>query len=360
MSKRRNYRESRTKKKGSVKRKIIIIVLVLLLILDIVAIIGWSYIHSKLSKVNIQEINLEEIGLTEETEDALKNYRTIALFGIDSRADDYGMGNRSDSMILAIINKTTSEVQLISVYRDCYLELVEDGYTTLDKLTHAYSYGGPQNALLALNTNLDLNIKEYITVNFSSLAMAIDAIGGVEITIEDQEELDELNHIIPETAAVAGKSADYVYDTGTQTLDGIQAVSYARIRKVSGGDYKRSERQRTVINAMLKKMKKMDLGQIDNFLDVVLPHVSTNMSEGDILSFVPQLIKINISNSIGWPYQVQGISLERWFGVPCTLESNVIKLHKEVYKQEDYTLPENVKRINDAIIERTGYSTTEL
>ena len=148
-------------------------VISILLIIFIVALAGvavgaWGYINSMLGKINKETIDTNAIGITEETKKSLKGYRNIALLGIDSRADDYGLGNRTDCIIIASINEETKDVKMFSVYRDTYLEVVEKNTKKLDKVTHAYSYGGAQNTLLALNTNLDLNIKEYVTINFDS------------------------------------------------------------------------------------------------------------------------------------------------------------------------------------------------
>lgn len=353
-----NELKGESKRKGSKNKKkmnkglkiFLIIILILAIIVAAVTAAGWGMI-SEMQDENIDE---NAIGLNDNTEKKLSGYRNIALLGIDSRQDDYGLGNRSDCIIIASINKSTNDVKLISVYRDSYLQLVEKGTTKLDKVTHAYSYGGAQNTLLALNTNLDLNIKEYLTVNFDTVVLAVDALGGVNIDITS-DELKYINSYIDATAQSSGVSAEHITSPGKQKLSGVQAVAYSRIRYTSGGDYKRAERMRTVVQAMVTKAKSLSTTQLISFANKILPHVSTNISNSEIISLAPTLAKMNFSTSIGWPYETKGITLDRWYGVPVTLESNVIRLHKEVFGDSDYTIPDSIKKISDQIVSKTGY-----
>lgn len=335
--------------------KIISIILFVIICIILLFFVGMKlYIESKKNKIINEEIDENEIGISETAEEQLEEYRNIAILGIDSRADDYGLGNRSDCMIIANINQKTKEIKLISVYRDTYMQVVENGTIKLDKVTHAYSFGGAQNALLALNTNLDLNIKEYITVNFDAVIDIVDAVGGVSIEI-DKDELKYINSYIDSLIKTSGIESSRITTTGMQNLDGVQAVAYSRIRYTEGGDYKRTERMREVIEAIGQKVKTLNLLKINNFIDILLPKVRTNIPEKDIMDFIPILLKANFTESIGWPYTVSGITLDRWYGVPTTLESNVIRLHREIFGDKDYILPENIKAISDSIVAKTGY-----
>ena len=264
-------------------------------------------------------------------------------------------GNRSDCIIIASINEKTKDIKLISVYRDTYMLLDEKGTERLDKVTHAYSYGGAQNTLKALNTNLDLNITEYVTVNFDAVIAAVNAIGGVSIPI-DQNELKYINDYIDATSQSSGVSSKHITKAGTQNLDGVQAVAYSRIRYTAGGDYKRTERMRTVIEAMLKKAKSLSIGQLNKLADTILPRISTNITTGEILGLIPSITSFNVRESLGWPYDTKGITLDRWYGIPITLESNVKKLHVEVFNQPDYEVNSNIKDISDKIVRKTGYN----
>lgn len=342
---------SREKKK---KRMNIFLKIVIVLILLIVILLGiaFFYVKSKLDKIQKVELpNNEELGITEEIEQKLTGYRNIAIFGVDSRSDDYGVGNRSDCIIIASINNDTGEIKLVSVYRDTYVNI--DGHG-LDKITHAYSYGEAPLAIKTLNKNLDLNISEFVTVNFDSVAEAVDQLGGIQLSIT-AEEVKYINGYIDETSKVTGKKSQHITQSGTYTVDGVQAVAYSRIRYTAGGDYKRTERMRTVIEAMFSKLKTRNIKQISSFADSILPHVYTNISATDIISMVPSIAKYKVTQSIGWPYNTKGKTMDRWYGIPVTLESNVIQLHKEAFGEEDYMPSDTVKSISQSIVNKTGY-----
>ena len=207
------------------------------------------------------KISDEELQINDEVEESLSGYRNIAIFGVDSRSSNLGKGNRSDCIIIASINEKTKEVKLASVYRDTYVQIQGHG---LDKINHAYSYGEAPLALGTLNTNLDLNVKEFVTVNFDAVAEAVDELGGVQINVE-QNEIEYLNMYQIETSKVTGKEIKQVTKSGLQTLNGVQAVSYGRIRYTAGGDYKRTERMRNVIEAMANKLKSKNIMEINNY-----------------------------------------------------------------------------------------------
>ena len=337
----------KNKKKHTVLKVIGIIVLILLIVIAGIGVGGYSYVVNKLNKMQQVNINVDELNVNEE----LTGYRNIALFGVDSRDSNLGRGNRSDCIIIASINEKTKDVKLISVYRDTYVEIEGHG---LDKITHAYSYGEAPLAIKTLNTNLDLNITEFVTVNFDLVAEAVNALGGVEIEIE-QSEIKYINDYIQATSESTGIKSKEVTKTGKQTLDGVQAVAYSRIRYTAGGDYKRTERMRDVLEAMLKKLKTKSVGEINSLLDQFLPKIYTNISASSIIAMIPDVLKYNITESVGWPYNTKGITLDRWYGVPITLESNVKQLHQEAFEETDYEVPQDIKNISNKIVSRTGY-----
>ncbi len=351
--------EQRNKKNKIKKNKTlkVIAIIALILVILVVALIasGYLFVNGKLAKMQTENIDTTSVGIDEDIYSSLSGYRNIALLGIDSRADNYDLGNRSDCIIIASINKNTNEIKLISVYRDTYVYVEENGTKVLDKITHAYSYGGAQNTLKSLNEALDLNITEYVTVNFDAVIEAVDALGGVTINI-DSEELKYINDYIDATAASSGVKSSHITTAGTHVLDGVQAVAYSRIRYTSGGDYKRTERMRTVVTAMLTKAKTLSISQLNTFADTVLPRIKTNISTSEIWGLVPSLASFKVTESIGWPYNVKGITFDRWYGVPVTLESNVIKLHEAAFGQENYQVSDTVSQMSNAIIKKTGYS----
>ena len=325
------------------------IVLVLIIILVILVGVVFAYIQDKLGKISYVEINKDELQISENVKEG---YRNIALFAVDSRNINSNDGSRSDGIIILSINEKNKNVKMVSIYRDTYVKVEGHGLT---KITHAYAYGGPTLAIKTLNQNLDLNISEFIAVNFDAVSTAIDEMGGIEVEIK-QDELEQMNKYIVQTAKVTGKQANTLQKAGKYNLDGVQAVTYGRIRKTDGGDYKRNERMRTVIMKAFNKAKKMDLGTINSIIDKVLPKVQTNISSGDILGMATQIGSYNIENNLGWPYETKGKTLDAWYGIPITLETNVKKLHEELFEQSDYIVPESVKDISKEIINKTGYT----
>lgn len=307
----------------------------ILLVVVIAGICGYMYLHSKLSKIDYVDLPVDEIEVNAGIEENLEEYRTIALFGLDARTDTLS-DSRSDCIILVTINNITKDVKLTSVYRDTYLELDGRG---LDKVTHAYYYGNSKLAINTLNKNLDLNIKEFVTVNFETVKTVVDSIGGVTVTITSAE----------------ATSIPNISTAGTYNLNGEQALAYARIRKIDS-DYKRTERMRTGLTAVFEKVKTKSVSELNSLADIILPHVSTNISQSEIFSFIPQVFSYNVTSSIGWPYEVRAYTTPTWYGAPVTLESNVKKLHQEVFGEENYEVSDTVKEISNKIITKTGYS----
>lgn len=344
-----NIKKNKKSRKG-LKIFGIILLIIILIIAGVIAGGAW-YVGDKFGKMQQVDINEEDLDIDKQVEENLSNYRNIAIFGVDSRDSNLGRGNRSDCIIIASINNKTKEVRLASVYRDTYVQIEKYG---LDKITHAYSYGEAPLALSTLNTNLDLNVKEFITVNFDSVAEAVDLLGGIKMTITDAE-VKYINGYINETSNVTGKTSHNITSAGTYTLDGVQAVAYGRIRYTEGGDYKRTERMRDVLEAMLKKLQTKSIGEINSLLDKILPKVYTNITAGSILTEIPSIMNYKVTQSIGWPYDTKGITLDRWYGVPITLESNVQRLHRELFDEPDYTVSNTVKTISDKIVNKTGY-----
>ena len=326
------------RKKKKKANALIIILEVLIVLLFVIA--GYLfYQYSKIKKATTSDFDTSSVtvDLPEEEEKIMEEgYINIALFGVDSRSDQLKEKTRSDSIIIVSINKKTKEIHLLSVYRDTVLYTNENhGY---DKATHAYAYGGAELAVQTLNQNLDLNITEFATVNFNSLADIIDRLGGVEVELS-QEEIDDMAEHGPETGRVVGREYVAPAAPGVQTLDGVQAVSYCRIRHVAGGDYKRSERQRIVLSQMFSKLKAAGPIKLAQIAQDVFPNVYTSMNLADILALIPGVSSYSIASSEGFPFETRDGRLEKMSVVyPApNLYQNVIKLHEKLFGTEDYT-----------------------
>ncbi len=340
-----------------------IIILILIILIVLAGVAGYAYIRNKLGKLQYEEIsqNATELGISEQTQEKtspMQKFRNIALLGVDSQTDDYDTGYRTDCIIVASINEESGEVQLFSIYRDTYVQMEENGKIKLDKINHAY-YGGAQNTLKTINTNLDLNITEYVLADFSAVKDLVDEVGGVEINITS-EELKYINNYIENVNKVTHSKSKSITKAGTQTLDGVQAVAYCRIRYTTGWDYKRTERMRTVLEKVVEKAKKMSVGELNKLADTMLPKIRTNIKPNEILSLIPTAMRFNITKSFGWPYSTTGVHINgQFYGPAATLETNVEKLHKEVFGQQDYVVNDTVKTISDEIEEKTGVHATD-
>lgn len=244
--------------------------------LIILILIGVFSIYSLLNRVdNVKldntdlSINTEEIKESYD-DDKIKDIKNIALFGIDS---EDGITGRSDSIMIATIDSTHKKLKLTSIMRDSYVNI--EGYG-MDKINHAYAYGGPELAIKTINSNFGLNIEDFVAVNFSSLPVIIDLLGGVDITITEEE--------VPHIPGINS--------AGTYTLNGDQALSYSRIRYATGGDYVRTERQRTVLNSLFNKLATQSVTSYPGILSTVLPYVQTNMTSNDMLAIASKATSI--------------------------------------------------------------------
>ena len=308
---------------------------------------------------SMQKISLDEnaLGIDPGVAQDLDGYRNIAILGTDARADQDDSQCRSDAIIIASINEETNEVKMFSVYRDTMLDLGDEG---LDKITHAYFYGGAQQSLYALNKNLDLNIDEVCVINWKTVADIIDSVDGIEIDVQESE-LDELNKYIHETAKNVDGPDTKVESAGKQTLNGVQAVTYARIRKDAlTGDYRRNERMKIVFKQTFKKVRSSGPLKMFGVAKSALPEIKTNLTAKDILGMMIKFKSYDMTDSTtGFPYDVgswtgYGGAGYAWYGPPVNLANNVSKLHKQFFGQNDYTPTETVQQISNDISYKTG------
>ena len=318
----------------------------LLVLILIVGGIAFAYLNSLYEEIHEPTPEDYDLSLVD-----VDGYYNILLLGVDSRDMDNIKGTRSDAIMVVSINAETNDVKILSVYRDTYLKMGDT--STFDKATHACAYGGPEMTMKTLNQALDLNISDYVVVNFKAVADLVDAVGGIEVEVEEYE-IQQLNKYTIETAENIGrKKYKLVEEPGLQTLEGVQAVSYGRIRKGVGDDFKRTERMRTVITLVAEKMKTMSFGDLRDIIDMMTPQVQTNLSMGNILGLAIRLPQYNIIGTDGWPYNVStGYIGQASYVFPSDLASNVVKLHQEFFAQEDYVPSATVYSISSAIAQR--------
>ncbi len=302
-----------------------------------------------------ETVNKDEITTNEISGGHMDGYRNVALFGVDSRDNSLGKGTRSDTIIVASINETTKEVKLVSVYRDTYLNLGNDSY---GKANAAYAQGGPLQAINMLNMNLDLNITDYVTVGWAGVADTIDALGGVEIDV-DEAEISHLNNYQVETSKSLGHSSfERVTKTGMQTLNGIQAVSYCRIRYTAGDDFKRAERQQEVIQAILDKAKSGNISALNKAANTIFEEISTSLTLAECMELLGDVANYSIGATGGFPneqYRTTGNVGPASCVISTNISEDVVELHKFLFgSTEGYSPSSQVDAISAQVQNRTG------
>ena len=286
------------------KKKIIIIPVVILIILAIGASGTLLFINSKLSKVNGVSISKKpsDLGIkTQNFDDSNidKNYTNILLLGVDTRDPNTNLG-LADSIMILTIDKTHNKIKITSLMRDMLIDNIRgEGVTagtTQDRINVIYKEGGGQYSIKAINDNFDMNIKDYIKVNFGDFDKIVDAVGGVDIDISS-DEVKVANGYIDEVSKLQNIAPQHLTHGGLQHLNGIQALGYCRIRYVGNEDFQRTERQRTVLTAVFKKLSSLNVVQASSMLDTILPDVETSLSKTDMLSETSSII-INKTKTI--------------------------------------------------------------
>ena len=276
---------------------------------------------------------------------------TVAIFGVDSRDGGLEKGALSDVEMVCTIDRETGEIKLLSVYRDTYLEINEDG--TYHKINEAYFKGGHEQAVQALERNLDLTIDDYATFNWKAVAQAIGILGGIDLEISDSE-FQYINGFITETVNSTEIGSYQLEHAGMNHLDGVQAVAYARLRLMDT-DYNRTARQRLVIQLAMEKAKKADLKTLTALVRTILPQLSTSIGIEDILPIARNLNKFHITETGGFPFsRGETYISKRDCVVPLTLESNVVQLHQFLYGTENYQPSATVRRISAKIASDSG------
>lgn len=358
-------RRALAKKKARKKRKKILLLIVEFFVLALLVVVVYGVTKAeKVTKVKIDEEEIvSKMNDTVAENVALKGYKNIALFGVDSREGSLGKGTRSDTIIIASINNDTGEIKLCSVFRDTYLNLGNDSY---NKCNAAYAKGGPEQAINMLNMNLDMNITDYVTVGFDGLIQTIDAIGGVYIDVQENEIVHLNNYQISMVGKTtdnktftATEGVDYtaVKEPGYQLLNGLQATAYCRIRYV-GNDFARAQRQRTVLAAVMDVCKKAEPSKLNQVLNEALPNVSTSLDVDEMTAMLGNIAKYQITGSDGFPFETNRdtstIGNKGSCVIPVNLEQNVAMFHKFMFNEDNYVVSDQVHQYSQKVSADTG------
>ncbi|BAQ14342.1 putative LytR family transcriptional regulator [Clostridium botulinum] len=274
---------------GSKKKKWILSILAVIVLMSVVSAL---YVYSKLGSVKKVPISKDdkELKIDKKAESYGDDVINIAFFGLDRRKKEEP--SRSDAVMILSLDKKHKKVKLSSIMRDSYVDIEGHGKT---KLNHAYAYGGPELAIKTINSNFKLNIRDFVAVDFYGLENIIDTVGGVEIPVRS-DEIKYINSYMQGTAKVENKAVQKVQNPGLQNLNGMQAVAYARIRYTSGGDYERTERQRTVLTAIMNKIKKLGPTEFPKVVGALLPNVESSLSSTEIIKMGTSAFALGIDN----------------------------------------------------------------
>ncbi|MBK1813931.1 LCP family protein [Clostridium sp. YIM B02505] len=334
------------KKPINKKKRALIVVTVIVIIIGLVFGIPYYMINRQFSKINTTTISRDnsKLGIdsnayNEKNKELQNDYINILLMGVDARAVDQDA--RSDSMMIATIDKKHNKIKLSSLMRDMIVDMTGHGPMeglNQDRLTHTYAYGKGELTLKTINENFKMNIKNFVEVDFFGLEKIIDQVGGVEINVTS-EEVPYLNSYVKEVANIEKVKPTLVTKPGLQLLNGKQAVGYARIRYVGKSDFQRTERQRTVLTKMVEKLSKMNLLELNTAIGEMLPNVTTTMDRSDIISLSKDVLlkKINKVDQLRIPIDGHNstIYVRNTYFLGWDKKENIEALHKFIY-EEDY------------------------
>lgn len=351
-----NHTPSRKKKTVRKRRKGCLGGCLLPFILIILIVIALAYISVRAAFSSLEkcELDMDQIVVNAEDEN-IDDYQNIALFGVDNQDNIIGdTGSRTDCIIVASIHKSTKKVKLMSIYRDTYVSINGE----YDKINAAYSYGGPELAISTINRNLDLNITDFATVNFKALADAVDVLGGIELTIQTEKELDNLNDYIGNMNKINGGDSPKFDSVGTYTFDGNQAVAYSRIRYMEGGDHARASHQRLVVEGIMKQAKRKPW-KLGKLASTVLPQCKTSFSTNELSRMSLSLLRYDIADSQAYPFDsVDEKYYGIYYGFPLTAVSNATQAHEYLFGTTDYTPTEELQKISvkiEVVTDALGY-----
>lgn len=331
------------KRKKKKNRRLIFAVEVIVLLIMALGLFAVAQL-SRMDRIKLSDIIVNS-GLNK------SGYRNIAIFGVDSREGRLDSGTNSDTIMVASINEKTGDIKLVSVYRDTYLDNTNGEYR---KATECYAGGGAERSVNMLNKNLDLDITDFVTVDFSAIIEVVDLVGGIDLELTE-EEVYWLNGYLVETSEVTGQPYTTLESAGYQHVTGIQAMAYCRIRYTEGWDFKRTERQRIVLNKIFDAAKSQGVTGLVSIINAMLPNIATSLSNTELIALAADVTKYNIVDSMGFPFDQLAANISAGdCVVPVNLANNVSQLHARLFGEEGYTPSQTVQEISNKIINDTG------
>lgn len=308
----------------------------------------------------------------------LDEYLNIALFGLDARYGELKSGTNSDCIIIVSINKETKDVRMASIYRDTYIRAYgKEGNTRFAKINWSYANGGGAAAVKTLNANFDLNIQDYVAINFDGITELVDLLGGIDVTITEEEAFYINGYINSYFEEIGEYDKMYTHNiqevAGNHHLDGVQTTAYCRIRYVPfypgdgtslNNDFGRAARQRHVINQMVSKAKAMGLEEVLSLAEQVFEDENevflTSIPYDDIVDLIPIVLEFEMAETEGFPGSYQSYKKDTTFGdslLPDNLAQTAIDLHRYLFDDYDYVPSNSLLGINEALCSLAGLDT---
>lgn len=318
------------------------------------------YVLGKWDQIQHVQLKKEDVVLNTDmdesyVEEISKGYTNIGIFGVD------GEGYNCDVIMICSINEDTGEIKLVSVYRDTILRMEDGSYNKANSAISDGNYGTSQ--MNVLNLNLDLNLDQYVVVDWTAVALAIDCLGGVEANITDAM-WTEINGYITDTVLHLkdGLGGYQLTGPGQQHLSGVQAVAYCRLRH-QDSDLGRTQRQREVIEQLFQKAKAADIGTLIGMIDLVFPYVTTTMELNDVIDLASKIGNYHMGETKGFPFYQQSIETWRkkgdWPMFALNLENNVSQLHEFLFGTTGYVPSVTVQSISQILEVECGLPTPE-
>ncbi len=315
------------KKKHKILRRFLTVVLVLLLAVTALWYVSVSYLYNKVEYTPtdiLADEPMKEEGVT-----------NILLIGNDSREN--GGDGRSDAMILVSISNRTQTIYLTSLLRDIYVEI--PGHES-NRLNAAYAFGGPELLLETIKQNFDIEVNRYVQVNFQAFANLIDAVGGVELELTN-EEVKLVNAYLNEYNMLENRpmNTDYLPEdaSGLLHLNGPQALAYSRNRYI-GSDFGRTQRQRKILEAVFHQLPSSVLTNLNELIDGILPNLTTNISRSEcyLLSMdAPKLLTYElVQASIPIEGSYQNATIRKMSVLQVDFEKNKEFIRTKIYGED--------------------------
>ena len=328
--------------------------ILIVIIIALLALVGGCVVKEQIEKKNQDNEPIEppeetvvygdeRLGIDPDVDKMLEGYRNILIMGLDTEHIENEENNRSDAIVIVSIDEQSQDVKMFSVYRDTYLKIDDEhGY---DKINHAYAFGGLDLSTYAINTNLDLNIRETIALTWETVRTMVDELGGVTVNIQPSE-VAPLNGMLDDQY--------HITSTGEQTINGEQAVQYCRMRYDSS-DFRRNERFKDVLAQAFKETKALETEDRVKLAEDMLDLIVSNVPNKTVAETMLEISEYEIISSTEWPYDKKGWTNNTvYYAVPIDLQKNVSELHYNIFDQEEYIPTDRVLKIKEGIHERTG------